>query len=432
MPKFQIEANEILDPNVNLVSLVKRGANRLPFRITKSEDNNDMIDLAKLGQQMFRKGDTVTGPTIAAVLIAKSDRTDAIVKTLTEAGFPMDKLAKSDGTGQVNFAKADLDKVVKEETVLIKMSEDVAIVVQGESELMKSLSLYDWESTSFSEIMTKGAFCPSVSIAQDMLNRTFYNIMEKAESPAELSTLMKGAVNDFNSYVTTLAKALPSTVFKADTALRKEEIASNPLYGNQPVADARAKNLGGETSNDIEGSPVAGNPKGKTGETDIKGTVSNDIEGSPVAGASKGGTTVVKEDEKKEGEGSEKKDTKTVEEGGTKTTETHEVKKEEAADPVLTAIKAMQNELNASIAAVRTDVDAKFGAVTKTVDSLATQVKKTDEAVNGTVGAHAESDRTGITKTEGNDNRTPPLLDTAYTRVDEEEDFRERQRRARA
>jgi len=53
----EVKANELSDVDVRFVSLVKRGANRIPFRLTK-EDTSRMLDFVKL----FRKHDEEAKP----------------------------------------------------------------------------------------------------------------------------------------------------------------------------------------------------------------------------------------------------------------------------------------------------------------------------------------------------------------------------------
>ena len=60
MGRMQIEATELKGTDVSFVSLVKHGANRIPFRIVK-EDQEAMLDLGKIGRQMFRKADAKPG-----------------------------------------------------------------------------------------------------------------------------------------------------------------------------------------------------------------------------------------------------------------------------------------------------------------------------------------------------------------------------------
>jgi hypothetical protein len=55
MSRLEIKANELTDTDVSFVSLVKRGANRLPFRITKGD--TEMLDLYAVGRRMFQKSE---------------------------------------------------------------------------------------------------------------------------------------------------------------------------------------------------------------------------------------------------------------------------------------------------------------------------------------------------------------------------------------
>ena len=55
MSRLEFKATELTDTDVDFVSLVKRGANRLPFRITKGDD--EMIDLYAIGRKMFQKAE---------------------------------------------------------------------------------------------------------------------------------------------------------------------------------------------------------------------------------------------------------------------------------------------------------------------------------------------------------------------------------------
>ena len=72
MPRFDLKATELTDTDVNFVALVKRGANRIPFRITKKDDE-PMLDLYKIGRQMFQKADRA--PKVVAIVARRRTRT---------------------------------------------------------------------------------------------------------------------------------------------------------------------------------------------------------------------------------------------------------------------------------------------------------------------------------------------------------------------
>lgn len=414
MPKLQIEATELVNPDVNLVAMVKRGANRIPFRIVK-EDTTDMIDLAKIGLSLFSKREK--GPALVGVVLAKGADTAAISAAFQEAGVPMDKFTKAENPASVTLTKADAS-YGEDEVAVVKLSDEVAVVIGGDVEFTKSLSTYDWESTSFSEVMSKGAFAPSVCMAQDMLQRTFFNIMEKADTTADLTKMMKSAIGEFEAYVTTLAKGLPASVFKADIALqkaakakakpaekpmvedtdmdnekggkapaKKEEISQNPVAGNETKTQTGTKVANpAPTDNNIEGDPAAGNDTPKNpGTKPAIGTsaASNDVEGSSVT-------------------------------------------KSEGNSEVMAALAALTKALGDGLKEVRTHVDGAVnavktdvGAINDRVGKLADQVKKTDEALNGTVLGDANGERTGVQKGEEHSN-VIPLIDTAFTTVDDD------------
>lgn len=59
--KVKATAKELKNADVRFISLVKRGANRIPFRILKTDKGeNQMIDLASLSPVL--KGDKTEAP----------------------------------------------------------------------------------------------------------------------------------------------------------------------------------------------------------------------------------------------------------------------------------------------------------------------------------------------------------------------------------
>ena len=64
--KIKTTAKELKNADVRFISLVKRGANRLPFRILKSEGESQMIDLTTLRPVL--KGEKIEAPAKKAYL----------------------------------------------------------------------------------------------------------------------------------------------------------------------------------------------------------------------------------------------------------------------------------------------------------------------------------------------------------------------------
>lgn len=410
MPKLSIEANELVQTDVDIVAMVKRGANRIPFRFTKG-DTEMTIDLGSISRSMFAKSGA-TEPTIVAVVLAKSINADDMTAFLKEAGVEgIDGLVKAETDTAVTLAKSDTD-LSKIEGFVLKMSEDVAFVVKAESEIVKALSTYDWESTSFSEVMQKGTFSPSVSMAQEMLQRTFYNIMEKAEDSASLSKMMGTAIDEFKAYTASLAKGLPKSIFKADAALAKgdkpwekkkdkekddaakkadkEEISADPAVGNAtPTQTGTKVDPGGVHNNDIEGTSQNNKDTHQSGtKVNVGGPASNDIEGNSNTdnAGGKGQKTIGKADDEEP----------------------------KVADP-LDGIKALFAE---QFAALNASLEKTTTALKADISAINAKVAKTEEALGTTVAASDTSDKTGLEKSEEDFGSLPPLLDTAITKRD--------------
>ena len=215
MPKFEINATELTDTDVNFVALVKRGANRIPFRITKGSDA--MLDLYSVGRKLFKKADS--GVTVHAAIVQKGADLPAIVSTLKSVGIDVAAFEKADQDGLVTLTRKTDEKPA--DVMLIKMSGDVALAVTG---LKKGFSGYDFSSSDFGDVHATGSYCSSLSVASDMLQMTISNILYETESPTDAESKISDAIDGFKDYISTLTSALPVQAFKADQALLKAEV----------------------------------------------------------------------------------------------------------------------------------------------------------------------------------------------------------------
>ena len=96
MAKLTVKASELRDVSVNFVSLVKRGANRIPFRVLKSEG-----DVAfDLGSFFTRKADADEAERVSTR--KTEDMVKAATDVLTRAGYQVTLKSEpaSDGSGK--------------------------------------------------------------------------------------------------------------------------------------------------------------------------------------------------------------------------------------------------------------------------------------------------------------------------------------------
>ena len=238
MRKLQLKATELVDTDVNFVSLVERGANRIPFRIIKEEEQ--MLDLHKIGRSLFRKAEPK--PEIVAVITQKGADPEKVLEVIKTAGLDPTEFMATEKDGILTFAKTDADKA--EGTMVVRVNETVGVVVSG---LQKAFDGFEFSSTSFSDVMASGSFCSSVCTATDMLNATIGNILAYAESADQAADEINKAVGEYQSYVVTLAKGLPVHAFKADVAFTRTSLAAGPAPAASPEVTAEVTESATET-----------------------------------------------------------------------------------------------------------------------------------------------------------------------------------------
>lgn len=205
MAKVTIPANELTEATATFVSLVKRGANRVPFRMQKKDTT--MIDLAKLFR--VRKADPV--PAVLTAIVRKGANLDVAMDRLVKSGLSVEHMSETDEA--TLFAQPD----VKEEgsTFVLKLDEDAALVITG---LAKAISDYEFQATTFDEVLAIEGFRPSLYLGMDILRGTIGNILSEAESSSDAADKLSKAIDQYKSYTVSLAQALPVKAFKADIA----------------------------------------------------------------------------------------------------------------------------------------------------------------------------------------------------------------------
>lgn len=473
MPKLQIKANELVGVDASFVSLVKRGANRIPFRITKEDE--PMLDLHKLGRNLFKKSDPK--PEIVAAVVQTGADLSKVAAVFKSAGLDPKTFVRTEQGGVTTLAKADADL---ENAATLQVSDDVAIVVSG---LKKSFDSYAYNSTDFGVVMATEGVHPSMCVAKDALASTISNILYRAASPAEAVDMISTAIDAFKGYMVMLLGAVPMTAFKADIAfgqasvpaasdeapvveaeagaeeLEKADAGKNgtgagvvPGKGtgtsDHATADDKAKTVanakpGENTTGNAEDMPaktkkadIAGlpDPEGfEPGDADGFAAAPTDSQGATARGSAddkkmkqNGGTTgssipdgnagmsVQKAegdaDIGKKGKGKTLPDTQSG--AGAQTSAMGQDLKDVTKSDnsdILAAIAELRKSFDSAVGEVRNEV----GALSERVDAVASKARKTEEALNGTVFAEPAGDTERVAKS---DSSLPPLLDTAYAR----------------
>ena len=202
MPKLLPKATEMTDTQVDFVSLVKRGANRIPFRIFKRDDE-EMLDLYAVGRRMFQKADPL--PSVVAIVTQKADpRNPKLAAVAKACGMPATlKLQKSeDGVAILAAEGAKLDGAV-----LVKLDKNIAVAVAGSS-LRKAFPDHE--------------FVAGPEAARRAMNRAIKDALAKSEVLDRAADVVRKATEDFATHMALLQEHMPEAGFKADQARRQD------------------------------------------------------------------------------------------------------------------------------------------------------------------------------------------------------------------
>jgi len=402
--KVVIKAREVTDVEVDFLSLVKRGANRIPYRLVKSEDNDMAIDLSKI---FFRKSEPKT-PVIGAVAVASGDNQAAIIEALKKSYDVVEVVEHEDA----HIVKFDEDFSADDADV-VKMSDDIAAFVMH---LEKGVVTYP-DSESFMENMQGAGFLPSVRMASDVMLETIMNVVWSEGDQATTIAKIESVLDEYREYVTSMVGGMPMQLFKMESdefrdsvvELKKGLLNSQEQKEKDKRPDAEPQTKG--TSSEEEKAAAAAAKEGEEGAAPegTEGTENASTEGSE-GGDSAGevGSVEGLDDDNTGGDAGDAGDTGAAGEsnsgpaGDEKVAANVQKSETDSTDDLLNKLgnlfdekfKTVKSDLEKSLEGL----DAKVGKLEEQVSETSKLAKSADEAVRGTVtNAAPEDTDTGVT-----------------------------------
>jgi len=358
--KVIIQARELSEMDVNIISLVKRGANRIPFRIVKS-DGESTMNLTKI---FFAKAPVT--PALVGLVLAKSADQEAYTKALAEGGFEVDHVTEGENESvSLMFTKSD----DMEDAVAFKITDDAALIVTG---VEKGLMAFP-DSNSFIENITKAGFAPSYRIANDILTETVGNIIFSEGDADETKGQVQKAIEDFGGYIDAILSTIPVQAFKAEEIVVEVEkgLLNSPAKAKaKPAKKKPAKEAKQEDGEDEE----------EAGADDADGA-----DGADDAGAEDSGSD--------EAEGADEDTSEDVSKDPTAEDDTSEDETQaEGSDDAIAAMTKSLTGIAESIAELKTSQTETMKELSDRMTDLEAKVKKTDEALAGTVNSEEAED----------------------------------------
>lgn len=417
MPKtrtIKMPASALEDADVQYISLVGRPANRIPYRIMKSEDitnespapETENTLMFKLETFLKRKTDTdpaLIGPAVAAVVIRKDDA-ESLIPQLQELGLAVDNRVEQADVVVLKQADYEEDAVMP-----FKVNDDVLILVSGVNKQFEPFI----DSTNFNDNAQVSGFLPGLHMATEALFDTYRSILMDSRTQSEAVTSMKSAIDQYSSFVTNLADNLPAMAFKLEDikAIAKTEVDD---VANAPVVELE----GGEAEQaaaDTEAAATEVVKDDDTGEATAAATEEVSTETTETTD-----TAVAKEaaaGDHEEGLGDEAAATETA---TTETAATEAVVEKGDTTELAAMLATFKSEIMEGITGVQTELSAMkdtASSLKDRLDEVETVAKSADEAARGTVQSGSEpidqslGTRSRVAKTDKDDELWGGVLD---------------------
>ena len=244
MPKIKMNVTKLGDPTVNYISLVNRGANRIPFRIVKHDkQESNMIDLANLNISKLLKQDKVavlSEPTIVGFVTMKDENFEAVKDGLKNAGFMVSKQFE-EADGSVVFKQED---TMPEEFTVLKMCDSLLVLVDGlDTDDLVGGTIYE-------SLLKEDSFIPSPDIATEGMSLAMSEISASQDTPQDKVAKMELVTKDYNGYMSKLFSWVPARL----TELAKEleaNIAAHKIISGSNTGEVQ-KPAGSKTTTGID------------------------------------------------------------------------------------------------------------------------------------------------------------------------------------
>lgn len=266
----QVQANSLHDADVRFISLVKRGANKVPVRILKSEtlpeDRKMGINLSGM-TKIFSKKSQARQDVLAGITVQKGDNADRIVENIGHLGFK----TEVEDHGEFLLLKQD-EMTAEEELVPVNYGNGVIGLIRTQKSFMPGSA-----SDDFRDNLATESFFPSVGMALETFFSTTREIMFSSSTPDEAATKIAQAADDFREFTVTMASSLPENAFlleKAATAPTDEESASDETATSDEEEPEGVEKTDGDDGN--HGAPATSDEEGGESVEKSEGSASDE------------------------------------------------------------------------------------------------------------------------------------------------------------
>lgn len=378
MPVLRFKATKMTSPVAEKISLVERGANRIPFKIMKQEDEMKVFDL---GSIFTRKSEKAT-PEVVGVVTMKGDNYDAAKEAVLAAGFDVEAVEEFED-GSVVFKQGDMDG----EVTVVRLNDDIALVTKGFAPY--NMDLATTNGGSFADACKAQGFFPGVDTAMAVLTASIKEVLYSDADKENVTASIEKLFAEAGTYIRSMVAALPKKAFKLegytpDLIEKGEEENPDRVEDPVPVAETSQAEL------DLEGA----SDEAPADEAPVQVPVAK---GAPAEGTAE-----------TESEGVKKSETSLTTDDVSAIVSSKVV--QELA-PITEALKAITDTLSQVQKSVQ-GYGETFTTIQERLDDAEKVAKSAQEAVSGVViGGISGDDSTSVRKSE---TRVMGEIDTAF------------------
>lgn len=234
MPNINFKATKMTGAQVSHISLVERGANRIPFKVVKQEKDMSAFQGLDLGGLFSRrKSEKKDEPMVVAVVTMKGESLDSVKKQVEDAGFTVaDMHEMEDGSVVFKQGEVDLDEAMAD-SVVVRLNDHIALVTKGFSPYNMDVTA---DGVSFADQCAAKGFYPGVNSIMETLSDAVRSVVYSAKTPAEAKAGVTKLFSEASAYTAAFVGGLPQKAFK----LEKMDLPNGDGVSGDDAAAAEA------------------------------------------------------------------------------------------------------------------------------------------------------------------------------------------------
>lgn len=237
MSDIKLQATKMTDASVSFISLVNRGANRIPFKIVKMEkDMSKPFAGLDLGA-VFRtaKADKGAKPAVVAVACMKGDHLEALKTKLVEAGFTVENMVEKED-GSVLFTQDGVVLKDDDQHTIVRLNDDVLLVTKGFNPY--NMDYVNDDAVSFADKCAAQGFYPGVSSMLDTMGDAVRTMVYASANPSDAKTAVSKLFDEAKAYALSFVGQLPVSAFKMDGPAMAKSVKAEPEPATAATTEA--------------------------------------------------------------------------------------------------------------------------------------------------------------------------------------------------